>query len=54
METRGAEYTVLRMDEMKLKIAVLEKQIDRNEDTIQRIVNTMTKELHIRPSPRDK
>ena len=49
METRGAEYTVLRMEEMKLKIAVLEQQIEKNENRIERIVDTMTKKLHISP-----
>jgi hypothetical protein len=43
METRGAEYTVARMDEMKLKIAVLEEQIERNEESIKRIVNEYLK-----------
>jgi hypothetical protein len=37
MEERGAAYTVARMDEMKLKIAVLENQIEKNEDTISRV-----------------
>jgi hypothetical protein len=45
MEERGAAYTVARMDEMKLKIAVLERQISRNEDSINRIVAIMTREL---------
>jgi formylmethanofuran dehydrogenase subunit B len=45
MEERGAAYTVGRMDDMKLKIAVLESQIEKNEDTIKRIVDTMTREL---------
>ncbi len=38
MEDRGAAYTVGRMDEMKLKIAVLEAQITKNEESINRIV----------------
>jgi hypothetical protein len=37
MEERGAAYTVGRMDDMKLKIAVLENQIEKNEDTIARV-----------------
>jgi hypothetical protein len=49
METRGAEYTVARMEEMKLKIAVLEQQIEKNERSIERIVDTMTKRLNINP-----
>jgi hypothetical protein len=49
METRGAEYTVARMEEMKLNIAKLQQSIDKNEDRIERIVTIMTKELHIAP-----
>jgi ERCC4-type nuclease len=49
METRGAEYTVLRMEEMKLKIAKLEQDIDQNERSINRIVDVMTKRLNINP-----
>jgi len=47
METRGAEYTVARMEEMKLRIAKLEQLVEKNNDSINRIVNVMTKELHI-------
>src|SRR6185369_14798936 len=46
METRGAEYTVARMEEMKLRIAKLEQLVEKNNDSINRIVNVMTKELH--------
>jgi hypothetical protein len=49
METRGAEYTVSRMEEMKLRIAALEGQIKRNEQSIDRIVDTMTKRLNVNP-----
>jgi hypothetical protein len=49
METRGAEYTVARMEEMKLRIAALEGQIKRNEQSIDRIIDTMTKKLNINP-----
>jgi len=44
MENRGAAYTVARMDEMKLKIAVLEQQISKNEDSINRIVTEYLKD----------
>ena len=54
METRGAAYTVDRMDRMKLDIAQLEKQIEKNQEQINRIVTIMTRELHISPSPKDK
>ena len=49
METRGAEYTVQRMEEMKLKINSLEQQIEQNERSIVRIVDIMTKKLNISP-----
>ena len=50
METRGAEYTVLRMEEMKTRIAILEEKIDKNQDSIQRIIEIMTKNLSINPN----
>ena len=34
METRGAEYTVARMEDMKLKIASLEQSLKRIEETV--------------------
>ena len=49
MEERGAAYTVSRMDEMKLKINSLEAQIEKNEKSIDRIVDVMTKKLNISP-----
>ena len=51
MEVRGAAYTVARMDEMKLKINSLETRIERNEDTLKRVVDVMTRELG-KPVPR--
>lgn len=51
METRGAHYTVARMDEMKLKINSLETQIEQNEQSIKRIIDVMTRELG-KPVPR--
>ena len=45
MEERGAAYTVSRMDEMKLKIAVLEHQIEKNEETIMRIREIMLRDF---------
>ena len=50
METRGAAFTVQRMDEMKLGISRLETKIDKNEHSIDRIVDIMTRELKISPS----
>jgi hypothetical protein len=49
METRGAEYTVSRMEEMKLRIHGLEQQIEQNERSINRIVDTMTRQLNVKP-----
>ena len=45
MEERGAAYTVGRMDEMKLKIAVLEHQIEKNEDQIARIRDILLRDF---------
>ena len=45
MEERGAAYTVGRMDEMKLKIAVLEHQINQNEDQINRIRDILLRDF---------
>jgi len=42
METRGAHYTVARMDEMKQRITVLEESVRKNERSIERIVDVMT------------
>ena len=50
METRGAEYTVSRMEEMKLRIAKIEQAAEKNEASIKRIIDVMTRELHISPS----
>jgi hypothetical protein len=49
METRGAEYTVARMDDLKLRIAQLEQASKKNEESIQRIIDVMTRELRIQP-----
>ena len=43
METRGAHYTVARMDEMRLRINALEQKIEKNEDSIKRIIDVMTR-----------
>jgi hypothetical protein len=44
MEDRGAAYTVSRMDEMKMKISVLEQQIQKNEASINRLINEFLKD----------
>ena len=43
METRGAEYTVARMEEMKQRITVLEQSQSANAARLERIVDIMTK-----------
>jgi len=45
METRGAEYTVARMEAMKQQIAVLQEKIEKNENSIQRVIEVMTRGL---------
>jgi exopolysaccharide biosynthesis protein len=45
METRGAEYTVDRMNKFDQRITVLEQQQKSNTDTINRVVEIMTREL---------
>ena len=49
MESRGAAYTVSRMDEMKLNIAKLQQDIEKNEDQIKLIRDIMTRRLNINP-----
>jgi len=43
METRGAEYTVAQMEEMKQRITVLEQSQSANAARLERIVDIMTK-----------
>ena len=43
METRGAHYTVARMDEMKQRITVLEQSQQANAARLERIIDIMTK-----------
>jgi ERCC4-type nuclease len=53
METRGAEYTVARMEEMKQRITILEQKIDKNAATIERVVAEYLKDLRQQqPQPR--
>lgn len=49
METRGAQYTVDRVSKLEQRIIVLEEAIKKNESSIDRIVNVMTKKLNINP-----
>ena len=45
METRGAQYTVTRLNKIDERITVLEQKIDKNSESINRIVNIMTREM---------
>ena len=49
METRGAEYTIARMDEMRQRITILEGGIKDNKDRIDRVVEILTRELRRTP-----
>jgi hypothetical protein len=51
METRGAEYTVARMEEMKNRITVIEQRQNRNEQQIERIVDRLTRNIGNPPNP---
>jgi hypothetical protein len=51
LETRGAAYSVARMDAMTQKITVLEQKIENNEDSIKRIVDVMIRELKVGSPP---
>jgi len=51
METRGAEYTVARLNRIDQQITVLEQKIDTNNDSIKRIVDIMTNELKQKKAP---
>lgn len=44
LETRGAAYSVARMDAMQQKITVLEQKIENNETSIKRIVEQYLKD----------
>jgi uncharacterized coiled-coil protein SlyX len=44
LETRGAAYSVKRMDEMANQIAVLQQKIEQNEARIERLVNEYLKD----------
>jgi len=44
METRGAEYTVARMNAFDQRITVLEQKIDKNAASIERIIQQYFKD----------
>ena len=43
METRGAEYTVARMDEIRQRITIIEQRQGRNEEQIKRLIDQYLK-----------
>lgn len=45
METRGAEFSVARMDRMNDRIVVVEQKIDHIQGTLDRVIATMTRNL---------
>jgi hypothetical protein len=45
METRGAEYTVSRMNQIDQRITVLEQNVKQNTGQIDRIVDALTSGL---------
>jgi hypothetical protein len=50
METRGAPFTVGRMDNLEERITILEQNSNKNSESIKRIVDVMTRELGKNPS----
>jgi len=51
LETRGAAYSVARMDGLAQKLTVMEQKIENNEDSIKRIVDVMIRELKVGSPP---
>jgi len=49
METRGAAYTVERMNKFDERITVLEQRAAKNTASIERIIDVMTRELKRTP-----
>lgn len=45
LETRGAAYTVEKLDTIDRRITVLEQNIEKNTKSIDRIVEVLTREL---------
>jgi Tfp pilus assembly protein PilO len=48
METRGAEYTVDRMNKFDQRITILEGNIRDNKERIDRVVEIMLRELPVK------
>jgi len=51
METRGAEYSVQRMNAMANQITVLEQKITQNEQRIGRLLDQYLKDVQQRQRP---
>ena len=45
METRGASYTVERLNKMDERIVILEQKINKNVAQLERIVDILTKDV---------
>lgn len=45
LETRGASYTVDRLNKIDERITVLEQQANKNSDQIDKVIDIMTREL---------
>lgn len=53
METRGAEYSVARMNAMASQITVLEQKIAQNEASIRRLIDQYLRDRQ-QPPPRQE
>jgi flagellin-specific chaperone FliS len=53
METRGAEYTVARLNKTDDRITILEQKVRKNDESIDRVIDIMTKELRLSPAVKD-
>ena len=51
LETRGAEYSVARMNRTDERITVIEQRQARNEQQITRIVDILTRDIGKTPNP---
>jgi len=52
METRGAEFSVRRMDDLSQRITVLEQRIDSSAARLERIVEIITRGLPTTDKPK--
>ena len=50
LETRGAEYTVARLNKMDERLTILEQNSNKNTASIDKIIDVLTRELR-KPVP---